>query len=57
LTPTGTFTVLYGFSGGKDGGNPVAGLIQGSDGNFYGTTSLGGTKNAGQFLRLRQVAT
>jgi uncharacterized repeat protein (TIGR03803 family) len=35
------YTVLHAFVG-SDGQNPEAGLIQGSDGNFYGTTILGG---------------
>lgn len=37
------FTSLYSFSGGTNGGNPEAALVQGSDGNFYGTTLYGGT--------------
>jgi uncharacterized repeat protein (TIGR03803 family) len=36
-------TVLYNFSGGADGGIPVAGVIRDSAGNFYGTTYGGGT--------------
>ncbi|HUD47524.1 MAG TPA: choice-of-anchor tandem repeat GloVer-containing protein [Candidatus Baltobacteraceae bacterium] len=36
------FTCLYSFSGGNDGANPVAALVQGSDGNFYGTAEYGG---------------
>ena len=38
ITPAGTLTTLYNFTGGSDGGNLRAGLIQGGDGNFYGTT-------------------
>ena len=38
LTPAGVLTTLYSFVGGADGCSP-AGLMQGSDGNFYGTTS------------------
>lgn len=30
------------FTGGADGGHPQGGLVQGADGNFHGTTSLGG---------------
>jgi uncharacterized repeat protein (TIGR03803 family) len=41
LTPDGTDTVLHFFSGGADGGQPTGSLVQGSDGNFYGTTSYG----------------
>jgi len=49
MSPSGTFSVLYDFcSQGTpcaDGSNPVGGLVQGSDGNFYGTTVLGDTNN------------
>lgn len=40
LTPAGVFTSLYSFSGGADGSLPNA-LIQGGDGNFYGSTFCG----------------
>ena len=45
ITPGGTLTTLYKFcpqSGCTDGSRPVAGLIQDTDGSFYGTTELGG---------------
>src|SRR6185369_7345382 len=35
------FLKLYSFSGG-DGGSPVAGLVEGSDGTLYATTRDGG---------------
>jgi uncharacterized repeat protein (TIGR03803 family) len=38
VTPSGTLTTLYSFSG-PDGGYPRGALVQGSDGRFYGTTS------------------
>jgi uncharacterized repeat protein (TIGR03803 family) len=43
LDTTGAETVLYTFTGGADGGNPVAGLVLDSAGNFYGTTVVGGS--------------
>jgi len=46
MTPEGALTTLYSFcsqSRCADGANPVAGLVQGTDGNFYGTTIVGGT--------------
>jgi uncharacterized repeat protein (TIGR03803 family) len=42
LTPDGTETVLYSFSGGADGANPVTKLIEDRRGDFYGTTPGGG---------------
>src|SRR5271166_876296 len=42
-----TFGVLYTFTGGADGGNPVGGLIRDDKGNLYGTTCCGGTHGAG----------
>jgi uncharacterized repeat protein (TIGR03803 family) len=41
LSPTWQQTVLYRFSGGADGRNPT-GVVQGTDGNLYGTTKDGG---------------
>jgi uncharacterized repeat protein (TIGR03803 family) len=48
MTPAGMLTTLVEFSGG-DGANSAGGLVQGTDGNFYGTTSIGGnvSLNAG----------
>jgi uncharacterized repeat protein (TIGR03803 family) len=38
MTPQGTVTILYNFTGSTDGAGPTL-LIQGWDGNFYGATS------------------
>jgi uncharacterized repeat protein (TIGR03803 family) len=38
LTPEGSFTLLHSFSGFGDGQYPDSPPIEGSDGNFYGTT-------------------
>ena len=46
-----TLTNLYSFTGG-DGSTPKAGLVQGCDGYFYGTTYIGGTKSAGTVFRI-----
>jgi uncharacterized repeat protein (TIGR03803 family) len=41
ILPAATLTVLYSFTNGIDAGRPQAALVQGSDGNFYGTTHFG----------------
>ncbi len=43
ITTGGTLTTLYIFTDGSDGARPTAGLVQGADGNFYGTASEGGS--------------
>jgi uncharacterized repeat protein (TIGR03803 family) len=59
ITTNGVEAVLYSFGGGPtgatsgtDGATPAAGLVQGSDGNFYGTTQTGGANNAGSVFSL-----
>jgi uncharacterized repeat protein (TIGR03803 family) len=52
LSPTGTYTVLHSFTGGADGGNPDAGLIQDAAGNLYGTTYGGGASSLGVVFEL-----
>src|SRR5882762_6922293 len=52
VTPAGAVTVLYAFTGGTDGATPYAGLIQATDGNFYGTTVNGGASSAGTVFQL-----
>lgn len=47
ITPSGVETVLYSFAGGPDGEFPDAGLVQGNDGNYYGTTFLAGAYGGG----------
>jgi len=50
ITPSGALTTLYTFcsqSGCTDGANPVAPLVQGTDGNFYGTAYEGGADTTG----------
>ena len=43
ITLGGEFTRLHSFGADKfDGDSPIGGLVEGSDGNFYGVTSSGG---------------
>jgi uncharacterized repeat protein (TIGR03803 family) len=51
----GGLSTLYNFcsvTGCLDGNNPQAGLVQGIDGNFYGTTASGGTSLAGTAFKI-----
>ncbi len=55
ITPGGTLTTLHSFcaqSGCADGGNPYAGLVQASDGNFYGTTFERGANGYGTVFKI-----
>lgn len=52
ITPAGVFSAIYAFaSGSGDGYQPQGALIQGSDGNLWGTTSSGGANNAGAIFK------
>jgi uncharacterized repeat protein (TIGR03803 family) len=46
LTPSGTHTVLYSFTGGADGGQPYGGVTLDPKGNIYGATVVGGSGGA-----------
>jgi uncharacterized repeat protein (TIGR03803 family) len=47
------FTNLHNFAGSaSEGDSPQAALTLGSDGNFYGTTALGGSNNAGTVFKM-----
>jgi uncharacterized repeat protein (TIGR03803 family) len=46
ITSSGAFTVLHNFVGGVDGNRPQDGLVQGTDGNLYGTTLEGGVRES-----------
>jgi uncharacterized repeat protein (TIGR03803 family) len=57
ITPQGTLTTLWRFTGGNDGGEPTAGLVQGIDSNFYGTTSFYGTNTQGTVFKITSAGT
>jgi uncharacterized repeat protein (TIGR03803 family) len=55
ITPGGTLTTLYNFcaqSGCTDGSGPTAGLVQATNGEFYGTTAAGGANGYGTIFSL-----
>jgi uncharacterized repeat protein (TIGR03803 family) len=58
LTSTGRWaeSVLHRFTG-TDGGNSFAGLVRDSKGNFYGATSVGGSKGLGTVYKLSPIST
>ena len=57
ITSEGTLTTLYRFGGGSDGNNPETGLVEGRDGNFYGTTREGGMDLVGTVFRITPEGT
>ncbi len=53
ITPGGSMTTLHMFNTEVgEGGGPYDALVQGSDGNLYGTTFYGGTNGAGTVFRI-----
>ncbi len=48
----GKYKVLYKFTGGTDGSQPLAGLILDASGNLYGTTYQGGPSGDGTVFKL-----
>ena len=55
MTTAGNVTVVYQFEAcglGTTGCNPAAGLVQGTDGNYYGTALSGGTNNQGVVFKV-----
>lgn len=51
ISTEGTFSSLFSF-GWTNGSAPYAAMILGHDGNYYGTTQLGGSGNAGTVFRM-----
>jgi uncharacterized repeat protein (TIGR03803 family) len=52
VTSAGAFTTLTVFNGSDDGEQPKAALVQDAEGNFYGTTAVGGLYGKGSIFRL-----
>ncbi len=50
ITASGTFTTLHTFTGSD--GQSVNGLVQGTDGNFYGSSQSGGANNLGVIFKM-----
>jgi uncharacterized repeat protein (TIGR03803 family) len=56
ITTAGTLKTLHSFDS-TDGANPIAPLIQASDGNFYGTTGSGGANFRGTIFKVTTSGT
>ena len=57
ITLNGAITVLHSFNCTSDGAASVSSLVQGRDGNFYGTASSGGTDNYGTVFKITPSGT
>jgi len=56
ITPSGMLTSLYSFDS-THGANPLGGLVQGANGNFYGTTQGGGRDGIGTIFGITPKGT
>jgi uncharacterized repeat protein (TIGR03803 family) len=52
ITPGGTFSPLYSFTGAADGSEPATGLTLGTNGIFYGSTTAGGGSDVGTLFKM-----
>jgi uncharacterized repeat protein (TIGR03803 family) len=52
ITASAQESVLYTFTGGNDGGNPIGGVTLDAAGNLYGTTNYSGSANDGVLFEL-----
>src|SRR5664280_299312 len=52
MTTNGAVSGVYSFTGGSDGVNPYAALVQGTDGNLYGVTYSGGDYGNGTVFKV-----
>jgi uncharacterized repeat protein (TIGR03803 family) len=57
INTSGVETVLYAFGTGSDAQQPYGSLLQGSDGNFYGTSLAGGANGQGTVFRITPSGT
>lgn len=55
VTPAGVYTTLYSFTSGADGGRPQRGVIQGTDGAFYGVCNTGGQYGGGAVYKINYL--
>jgi len=52
VASNGTLSALFWFGETASGAYPYAGLVQGNDGNLYGTTEYGGANGGGNIFRI-----
>lgn len=53
ITPAGVFSTIHAFGTAPgDGTRPLAALVEGTDGNLYGTTANGGTDDCGVVFKV-----
>jgi uncharacterized repeat protein (TIGR03803 family) len=56
-TSGATYKVLHSFGTAGDGSQPYGSLVQASDGNLYGTTTVGGANNLGTVFKITTTGT
>ena len=57
ITPGGVYTVLRHLNSSTDGGSPLGGLVQATDGLLYGMNSAGGANSGGTIFKINTGGT